>query len=72
LECPKCGAEMRIIAFITEYSVVKKILDHLGLWNIDHPRGPPLNEEIDKIVYEPFDDGWFQGIIDESTTIFGF
>jgi len=72
LECPHCGAEMRIIAFITEYSVVKKILDHLGLWNPDNPRGPPSNEEIDKIVYEPFDDGWFQGIIDESTTIFGF
>jgi len=32
LECPKCGAGMRVIAFITEPAVVRKILEHLGLW----------------------------------------
>ncbi|MBC8390483.1 MAG: transposase, partial [Actinobacteria bacterium] len=29
LLCPKCGGEMRIIAFIEDYKVVKKILDYL-------------------------------------------
>ncbi len=29
LLCPKCGADMRIVAFITEPSVMKKILDHI-------------------------------------------
>lgn len=69
LECPHCGSEMRLISFITEYLVVKKILDHLGLWIEDKPRGPPANDEI---VYEPFVDGWFREIVDESTTLFGF
>ncbi len=69
LECPHCGSELRIISFITEYAVVKKILDHLGLWNEDHSRGPPPNKEV---VYEPFDDGWFREIIDNGTTIIGF
>ena len=69
LECPKCGAELRIIAFITEYLIVKKILDHLGLWNDENTRGPPQNEEV---IYKPFDDGWFREILDESTTVFGF
>jgi hypothetical protein len=29
LVCPRCGAEMRIIGFITEHSVIKRILDHI-------------------------------------------
>ncbi len=32
LECPKCGAGMRVIAFISDPPVVRKILEHLGLW----------------------------------------
>ena len=29
LVCPRCGAEMRVIAFITEPRVIKRILDHI-------------------------------------------
>jgi hypothetical protein len=29
LLCPRCGAQMRVIGFITEPSVVKHILDHI-------------------------------------------
>jgi hypothetical protein len=29
LLCPKCGADMRIVVFITDPSVMKKILDHI-------------------------------------------
>ena len=36
LVCPKCGGEMRIIAFITEGPVIREILGHLG-----EPTSPP-------------------------------
>ena len=29
LICPKCGGEMRVISFITEFQVIRRILDHL-------------------------------------------
>jgi transposase len=29
--CPKCGGPMKVIAFITEYAVVGRIIDHLEL-----------------------------------------
>ena len=31
LTCPKCEEEMRIISFIDQPDVIKKILQHLGL-----------------------------------------
>ena len=34
LTCPKCGGIMRILAFIEESPVIRKILDHLGLWDV--------------------------------------
>ena len=51
LLCPKCGGEMRIIAFITEGAVIREILGHLGE-PISPPRlmparGPPLWEMPD-------------------------
>jgi hypothetical protein len=30
LICPKCGGEMRVVAFITEAPVIERILDHLA------------------------------------------
>ena len=30
LLCPKCGGQMRLIAFITEAMQIRKILDHIG------------------------------------------
>jgi hypothetical protein len=36
LTCPRCGAEMRIIAFITEAVDVRAILEHIG-----EPKTPP-------------------------------
>jgi len=38
LVCPNCGADMRIIAFITETAPVEKILTHIG----EPPRPPPI------------------------------
>jgi len=40
--CPKCGGTMKVIAFITEYKVVDRIIDHLKLTFVaDKP--PPSN-----------------------------
>lgn len=35
LECPACGARMRVIALIEEPGVIERILRHLGLWVLD-------------------------------------
>lgn len=32
LSCPRCGGKMRIILFVEEDAVIKKILSHLNLW----------------------------------------
>ena len=40
LVCPRCGGEMRIIAFITEPRVIHKILTHLAAKGTDG-RSPP-------------------------------
>jgi hypothetical protein len=37
LVCPNCGADMRIIAFITEATPIERILTHIG----EPPRPPP-------------------------------
>ena len=40
LRCPKCNGAMRILAFIEDQEVIRKILSHLGLWKRT-PRAPP-------------------------------
>jgi hypothetical protein len=29
--CPKCGGQMKVIAFITDYQAVDRIIEHLKL-----------------------------------------
>jgi len=45
LVCPNCGADMRIVAFITEAAPVQRILKHVGEPpeppRISPARGPP-------------------------------
>ncbi len=36
--CPDCGGRLRLIAFIAETTVARRILDHLGL----DSQGPPV------------------------------
>ena len=49
--CLLCGGQMRLIAFITEGTQIRKILDHIGVdsqpLHISPARGPPLWEECD-------------------------
>ena len=46
LVCPRCGAEMRVIGFITEPSLIRRILDHIRKRDrVSRPPpriGPPL------------------------------
>ena len=46
LLCPLCCEQMRLIAFITEGTQIRKILDHIGVYSepphISPARGPPL------------------------------
>ena len=48
---PLCGANMRVIAFITDASTIRDLLDHLGEPTapprIAPARGPPLWEAAD-------------------------
>jgi hypothetical protein len=43
LRCPKCGRTMKLIAVIEAHQgdVIRKILQHCGLWHDPPPRGPP-------------------------------
>ncbi len=41
LVCPSYGAEMKVIAFITEHGVVDAILRHLARKKTQGARGPP-------------------------------
>lgn len=40
LICPKCGGLMRIITFIKDYRVIKKIFDYLGIYEFKRDRPP--------------------------------
>ena len=37
---PACGAQMKVIAFITNYAAIDKIIHHLGI-TFTHERPPP-------------------------------
>jgi hypothetical protein len=52
LTCPKCQGEMRITSFIDLPDVIKKILQHLGLWEESH--APPEKKQIKEITFDPF------------------
>jgi hypothetical protein len=43
LECHKCNGRMRVIALIEDPGIIRRILDHLGLWApITTERSQPL------------------------------
>jgi len=62
LACPKCGGEMKIISFITEAAIIRRILEHLGLWRGKTPVPPPSGRAPPALGqenrYEPFGDSW--------------
>ena len=53
LLCPKCQGEMKIIAFIEQPYIIKKILKHLNTWETRNHGPPPVSTEtITQIVYD--------------------
>jgi len=67
LECPACGGDIRLIAFITEPGPIRKILTHLGEPLEPPPvspaRGPPT--DWGELVQAHDDRDVFQGRLDE-------
>jgi hypothetical protein len=41
MACPQCGTTMRVIAFLTDYAVVDRIIDHLKLTFVAERPPPP-------------------------------
>ncbi len=68
LVCAKCGAPMQVIALIDDARVIRRILEHLGLWAPRKPRqnqrAPPgddkgidgLKPAVQEWTYHPFPD----------------
>ena len=50
LKCPKCGMQMKIIAFILAREEVIRILKHLEMWPIEYPKPCPVEARA-----SPFD-----------------
>jgi hypothetical protein len=47
LLCPECSGPMRMISFIQEEHVLRKILEHLKLWKESEPRSQPqVSEQV--------------------------
>ena len=55
LVCPSCRGGMRVIAVIEEQEVIRKILTHLGLWQIK-ARPRPVAHAPPELAAAPFDD----------------
>ena len=72
LVCPKCQGAMRIISFIENPSVIRDILNHLGLWLVKArppPKAhtPPMRHDRD---IAPYADGDLQ-LQTHADTIYG-
>jgi len=43
LLCPRCGGQMKVIAFLIDYAVVDRIINHLKLTFVaERPPPPPI------------------------------
>jgi hypothetical protein len=71
LECPNCGGDIRLIAFITQPDPIRKILTHLGEPTEPRPiaaaRGPPT--DLGHLVQIHDDRAILQASPDELTAI---
>jgi len=47
--CPKCGGRMKVVAFITEYAVVDKIIWHLKLTLVAEEAAAAY-KDVDEVV----------------------
>ena len=54
--CPKCAGPMHVIAFIEQTEVIRKILEHLGLWGARRKPVPRANAPPMLYVAEDVED----------------
>ena len=60
LECPKCKADMRIVAFLKDTREINKIMNSLGIPGPEPPRKIPVTKQTDEfdplvdVTYEEF------------------
>jgi hypothetical protein len=47
--CPQCGGTMKVIAFLTDFAVVDRIIDHLKLTFVAE-RPPPLQIAYQEVL----------------------
>jgi hypothetical protein len=60
---------MKIISLIQDPDVIRRILEHLGLWKQDmgSRNKKPTKPEFGPVVHENFNDGWPPNEESEST-----
>lgn len=58
LECPRCKADMRIVAFLTDAREIKKIMDNLGIPGPEPPKKIPVikSDEFDTQIDISYDE----------------
>ena len=49
LTCPKCSGAMKVISVIENEDVIRKILKHLGLWDLK-ARPPPKGNTVSETI----------------------
>ena len=52
LKCPECGGAMKIISFIEQEDVIRKILVHCELWTEGPVRPPPVQRSAEPVALE--------------------
>jgi hypothetical protein len=67
LTCSKCQGSMKIIAFIEQEEVVKKILKHVGLWEVKC-RPPPKIHSPPGDLYTDYSDSQIPPWDDDQTS----
>jgi hypothetical protein len=66
--CPKCGGQMKVVAFITDYVAVDRIIDHLKLRFIAEKRLLQIlieSEELRPYIFAEVRDEDFKGLKSE-------
>ena len=54
LTCPKCSGKMKVISVIEDEDVIKKILKHLGLWEVKVRLPAKTNANILYVAFARF------------------
>ena len=62
LVCPKCRGPMKIVSFLENQTVVRQILQHLGLWETQ--QRPPPKKIVSSLPPEPMEEDYLPWVAD--------